>query len=104
MGKLEPEARYNAKARLQHELEKEGETMPKCPKCGKGVDYLRNYSLHWTEHKFTVSKDGLPSYAPSDNIVMSDPVKNEYVCPECDATLFKSEGKALAFMKPCRNG
>ncbi len=73
--------------------------MPKCPQCGTEVDCLRNYSLHWTEHRFTVSADGLPSYAPSDNIVMSDTQENEYVCPKCDATLFKSEAEALAFMK-----
>ena len=73
--------------------------MPKCPQCGKEVNCLRNFALCWSEHKFTVSDDGLPSYAPSDNIVMSDPIENEYACPECDATLFKSEDEALAFMK-----
>ena len=74
--------------------------MPKCPKCGTEVDQLTNFSLHWTEHRFTVSDDGLPSYHVSENIVMSDPVENEYVCPECDAVLFKSEAEALTFMKP----
>jgi len=32
--------------------------MPKCPKCGKEIDYLRDFSAVWQEYKMTIDENG----------------------------------------------
>ncbi len=64
--------------------------MAVCPKCGKQIDHLRNYALLWRELRFRVEEDKL-IHEPTGDIVFSDPVEEEYVCPECDAVLFRAD-------------
>ena len=66
--------------------------MAVCLKCGKEIEYLRNYALMWRELNFRV-EDGKPLHEPSGDIVFSEPVQEEYECPECGAVLFKAEGR-----------
>lgn len=66
--------------------------MAVCPKCGKEIDHLRNYALMWRELNFRV-EDGKPLHEPSGDIVFSEPVKEEYECPECGAVLFKAKAR-----------
>ena len=67
--------------------------MPRCPKCGKEITYLINFSEVVEQYKFCPR----------------DPVKyvfidkwgsgvNEYVCPECEAVLFDNERDAEKFL------
>ena len=64
--------------------------MTVCPKCGKQIYHLRNYVLMWRELRFMV-KDGAPLHEPSGDIILSEPIQEEYRCPDCDMLLFKAD-------------
>lgn len=77
--------------------------MPKCPACGTNITELHNDQLVWRRYSMGISKIRLknsirfkPNYVelktwPADESV--------FACPECDAELFNSEDKAIAFLK-----
>ncbi len=69
--------------------------MPKCPKCGKEIDCLRNFQSGENAYDFYV-EDGdthyeLDEFQPDNNI-------NDYECPECSETLFTDEEEARKFL------
>lgn len=71
--------------------------MPKCPKYGKEIDYLKDYSKCEEVYDFRVSETGHPQYDMVDTIPGSD--YDDYECPECGEVLFTGEGDALKFLK-----
>jgi transcription initiation factor IIE alpha subunit len=72
--------------------------MPKCPKCGNDIDFLKNYVSGITEDfNFTVDAKGYPEYEHVDSY-LDDEAKNEFCCPECGATLFVDEKDAINFL------
>jgi len=73
--------------------------MPKCPKCGKEIDYLWNYSAVWEEYKLTIGRDGYEQYEFIDDSAPVDGIDDEYVCPECHEVLFTDEEDAVNFLK-----
>ena len=72
--------------------------MPKCPKCGKEIVYLRDFSPVWQEYRITVDENGDVHYEFIDN---SDPMDtgDEYECPECGEVLFTDEEEAVKFLR-----
>ena len=64
--------------------------MAVCPKCGERIDHLTNYALMWRELDFKL-EDEKPVHVPTGDIILSQPLKEEYNCPRCDAVLFKAE-------------
>jgi len=72
-----------------------------CPKCKKEITHLVNYVLMWRELRFRV-EDGKPIHDERiGDIVLFEPIEEEYNCPECDALLFKAEhGKGVRLPKP----
>jgi hypothetical protein len=66
--------------------------MPKCPKCGKIINYLINVVSGWKNYIF----DG-KNY--EEDKFESDGVLNIWVCPECEEELFDSEEEAIEFLK-----
>ena len=74
--------------------------MPKCPKCKKEINHLRNYALMWRELRFKV-RNRTPIHEPSGDLVLSQPLEEEYHCPECDALLFEAKpSKGVRLPKP----
>ena len=64
--------------------------MAVCPKCGKQIDHLRNYTMVWRELRFRVEEDKL-IHEPSGDIILGEPIQEEYRCPDCDMLLFKAD-------------
>ena len=69
--------------------------MPKCPKCGKEIDYLREFMSE--EFKLTVDENGYVHYDLVDASVLNR--GDEYKCPECGEVLFTDEEEAVKFLK-----
>ena len=72
--------------------------MPKCPKCGKEIDHLVDFSPVWQEYEMTISKNGDAQYDLIDDSIPMG-TDDEYVCPECSEVLFTSEEDAINFLK-----
>ena len=72
--------------------------MPRCPKCGKEIDHLRDFSAIWQEYNLTVDKDGVMHYEFIDASLPVD-IDDEYQCPECSEVLFNDEEEAVKFLK-----
>lgn len=72
--------------------------MPKCPKCGVEIDFLRDFSPMWAEYKLSVDDEG-ENYEWADNTISMDTVNHEYECPECNKVLFEDYDKAVEFLK-----
>jgi len=72
--------------------------MSKCPKCGKEIDYLRDFSPMWQEFKMTIDKIGDAHYELVDNSTPMDR-DDEYICPECGEVLFTDEEEAVKFLE-----
>jgi len=72
--------------------------MPKCPKCGKEIDYLRDFSPVWQEYKLTIDKNGDADYEFVDNTTSMD-FGDIYECPECGEVLFTDEEEAVKFLR-----
>jgi len=70
--------------------------MAQCPKCGKEIDYLRNYSQSTGHFIVTLTKNGFLDYEHDSD---SDYDTGVFCCPECDEELFSTEKEALAFLK-----
>jgi predicted RNA-binding Zn-ribbon protein involved in translation (DUF1610 family) len=75
--------------------------MPKCPNCGKEIDFLKNYVSNATdEFNFSLNDKGKPVYEYVDTLAMSESEDdNIYACPECGQTLFTNEKDAIEFLK-----
>jgi predicted RNA-binding Zn-ribbon protein involved in translation (DUF1610 family) len=74
------------------------EKMPKCPKCGKEIDFLKNYQNYATiEYNLSLDSRGEPQYEYVDTLLFAD--DNVFACPECGEDLFSTEEDALAFLK-----
>lgn len=73
--------------------------MAKCPKCGKEIDYLRDFSPAWQEFRATIGQDGYMSFEPMDNYEVMDREDDEYECPECTRVLFTDQVQAENFLK-----
>jgi len=72
--------------------------MPKCPKCEKEIDRLKNLYPVWQELEFKIDESGNPHYHLVDNAIPMG--KDEkYICPECFETLFTTEEEAVKFLK-----
>jgi hypothetical protein len=76
-----------------------GVLMPKCPKCGEEIDHLHYYAYELQKADFDVFDNGDFEYNSWDSLcdVKGEP---EYCCPECSATLFRSQDEAIKFLKP----
>lgn len=72
--------------------------MPKCPKCGKEIDNLREWDKVWRGFGFSLNDNGEVQYDPLDNYVECGN-EIEWECPECSATLFYTEERAIEFLK-----
>jgi DNA-directed RNA polymerase subunit RPC12/RpoP len=83
--------------------------MPKCPKCGKEIDYLLEYtideymlSLHGYipqyEYIRTMEEEGMYEFlykCPK----CGETLFAEYKCPECGKTLFIIDEEAIEFLE-----
>lgn len=70
--------------------------MPKCPKCGKEIDYLKHWQQSSVSYEFTLDDEGYPNY-DRDEIVGGE--DSEWDCPECNEELFNNEEEATEFLK-----
>jgi len=70
--------------------------MPKCPNCGKGIEYLNHFQSGETKYEFSVDQ-GDPCYEEEEFIANNE--TNDYECPECHKVLFTDEEKATEFLK-----
>ena len=71
--------------------------MPVCPKCGKQINFLKNYVYSCTnEYALKVSNTGEPEYEFIDVIGGE---REEFCCPECGERLFEKEEDAVNFLK-----
>lgn len=70
--------------------------MVKCPKCKKEIEELTYASKVEVSQTFGVD-DGKPTYSEMDDY--GNHSNEEYVCPECNQTLFTDEDKAIEFLK-----
>jgi len=73
--------------------------MPKCPKCGKEIDYLVDYSPAWQKYEMRIDKNGDAHYEFVDDSLPIDTIDDEYECPECSEVLFTDEEEAVKFLK-----
>ena len=73
--------------------------MAKCPKCGKEIDYLRDFSPVWQEFKAFIGKNGSLDFETAGNECPMDSRDDEYVCPECQEVLFIDYQQAENFLK-----
>lgn len=73
--------------------------MPKCPNCGKEIEYLQNVfncyhrvdcTLNHIDHLIQYHPETEKSWGADDS---------SWNCPECDAELFYSEENAENFLK-----
>jgi phage FluMu protein Com len=72
--------------------------MPKCPKCGKVINYLINVVSGWKNYIFDGRNYEEGEFEP-------DGVLNFWVCPECkEELLFDSEEEAIKFLKEVKGG
>ena len=71
--------------------------MPFCPRCGKRVDFLKNYVYGCTEeYNLRIAVNGEPLYEYLDTV---EGEHEEYCCPKCGATLFDNREDAVKFLK-----
>ena len=70
----------------------------RCPKCGKEIDYLKNYQPATMVYTLTLDRSGNRSYYPGDTFPNNDD-DGTYECPECNAELAYNEEDALAFLR-----
>lgn len=71
--------------------------MPKCPKCGRNIDYLRYSAYELQKANFYVT-DTNAEYSNRDSLGVTYPDTIEYSCPECDEVLFVDEEEAKKFL------
>jgi hypothetical protein len=69
--------------------------MPKCPVCGKEIDYLIEYSKEWRKYRVRLVGDSI-EYEEIDE---ADVIDHEYACPECDTTIATTEEEAEEFLR-----
>jgi len=72
--------------------------MPKCPKCGKKIDYLIYNAYELEKATFYVT-DTNTEYSNWDSLGFTYPNTTEYHCPECDELLFVDEEEAEKFLR-----
>ena len=71
--------------------------MAKCPKCGKQIDFLKYYVYGCVkEHNLWIADDGRAAYEYIDTV---EGEYEEFCCPECGKTLFRSQEDAEKFLK-----
>ena len=73
--------------------------MPRCPKCGKEIDHLVDYSPVWEEYELRVDTNGNVHWEFMNNSVPMDAKDDEYECPECHKVLFTDAEDAINFLK-----
>jgi len=72
--------------------------MPRCPKCCREIDYLRDFSPIWEEYKMTIDENGNAHYEFVDGPFITNS-GDEYKCPKCSAVLFRDEEEAVRFLR-----
>jgi hypothetical protein len=70
--------------------------MPKCPKCGKEINFLKSYVYSRDEFNFVIDNDGTFDYDYVDN--WDCVIDREFCCPECEEILFTDEEDARDFL------
>jgi DNA-directed RNA polymerase subunit RPC12/RpoP len=69
--------------------------MPKCPACGKEIDYLIEYSKEWRKYRVRLVGNDLEYEEIGEGAV----IDHEYVCPNCDTTIATTEEETKEFLK-----
>jgi len=72
--------------------------MPKCPKCGKEIDFLKDYFPVWQEYNMRINENGEECYEFVDDSIPMD-TDEEYECPECCEILFRNRDDAVKFLR-----
>ena len=72
---------------------------PKCPKCNKEIDELRNIASGSMAYDYYIMPDGELHIEQESNGFVDDGNVNEWWCPECEEVLFTSEEEAVKFLK-----
>lgn len=73
--------------------------MPKCPKCGKEIDYLKDYFPVWQEYNMRINENGEEYYEFVDDSIPMDEMNDEFECPECCEILFRNHDDAVKFLR-----
>lgn len=74
--------------------------MPKCPRCGKGIDSIINVQSGCMEYVLKVGKNGDYDYATPNDPFRTDDSLNDFCCPECNLSLFPDDQEnAAAFLR-----
>jgi len=69
-----------------------------CPKCPKEIKMLIYYESGYNRYDFSINGiEDNPIY--EHKIFTEDNNVYEYVCPECNETLFTDEDEAIKFLK-----
>jgi DNA-directed RNA polymerase subunit RPC12/RpoP len=69
--------------------------VPRCPRCGKEIDYLIEYSKEWRKYRVRLVGDSIEYEEIGEAYV----IDHEYACPECDSTIAITEDGAKEFLK-----
>jgi len=69
--------------------------MPKCPKCGKVINWLINVESGWASYRF----DGNYEFEDFE----ADGNVNHFECPECGEVIAQTEEEATKFLKGRKN-
>jgi predicted RNA-binding Zn-ribbon protein involved in translation (DUF1610 family) len=67
------------------------DVMPKCPKCGAEIEFLKHYESGEMSSHYVDGED-------TNEIFIADYKTVEYECPECSEVLFKHESDAEEFL------
>ncbi|MBW2569708.1 MAG: hypothetical protein JRE47_10160 [Deltaproteobacteria bacterium] len=70
--------------------------MPKCPKCGREIDALKNVEDGSMEYKLALDIAGDMHY---EQMEFSGYDNEEFLCPKCEAVLFTDPDEAIEFLK-----
>ena len=71
-----------------------------CPKCGKEISYLWDFSKVENRYRFEIF-EGEVDYELVDSYSLNE--IDEWECPECTAVLFTDEEEAARFLRGEKN-
>jgi len=70
--------------------------MPKCPKCGEEIDYLKHCQ---SGREIEYIEEAYHHVKIVDQEFIDDGKVNDYECPKCNKVLFTDEVEAIAFLE-----
>lgn len=73
--------------------------MSRCPKCKKEIDYLFSDEAVWARYEARVEGNDLEYGEMKEIVDVYDDRAQQFICPECNETLFENQEEAINFLK-----